>query len=161
MSANDLTEVPHTIGCKNNSQCIVCLLKVITIGWSHLQSESNKPLKFVYFGRVGYYIKWHDLRDKIHLNDQQWVSILSTCPAEWSSSFHSKSNIFLNCTRQLVYQTLSIKQLSGWSMGVISLFSLTYTIYICCLRLHPHKTYNNLFITASWTVLHIIIIDEC
>ena len=29
--------------------------KVITIEWSHFQSASNKPLKFVYFGRVGYF----------------------------------------------------------------------------------------------------------
>ena len=28
---------------------------LITIGWSHFQSASNKPLKFVYFGRVGYF----------------------------------------------------------------------------------------------------------
>ena len=54
MSANEFTEVPHTIGCKI-SQGIPVVLKVITIGWSHLQSASNKPLKFLYFGRVGYF----------------------------------------------------------------------------------------------------------
>ena len=31
------------------------VLNVITIGWSHFQSASNKPLKFVYFGRVSYF----------------------------------------------------------------------------------------------------------
>ena len=28
------------------------VLKVITMGWSHFQSASNKPRKFVYFVRV-------------------------------------------------------------------------------------------------------------
>ena len=35
---------------------------MITIGWSHLQSASNKPLKFVYFGRVGYF-NWYLARE--------------------------------------------------------------------------------------------------
>ena len=36
------------------------VLNVIKIGWSHLQSASNKQFKFVYFGRVCYF-NWQPL----------------------------------------------------------------------------------------------------
>ena len=46
MSANEFTEVPHTIGYEI-PQGIYSVLKMITIGWSHLQSVSNKPGFFI------------------------------------------------------------------------------------------------------------------
>ena len=48
---------PNIVADQNVS-VVLDLLKMITIGWSHFQSASNKPLKFVYFGRVGYF-NWY------------------------------------------------------------------------------------------------------
>ena len=58
------------------------VLKVITIRWSRLQSSSNKPLKLVYFGRVGYFNWWpFDKRTNMSpvlIKCWNWELILST-----------------------------------------------------------------------------------
>ena len=110
------------------------MLKAITIWWSHLQSASNKPLIFVYFGRVGNF-NWQpfDKRTNSKPCVNQVVKLRANVVYQFWSPMPQRLPILV---AKIWLPTLVLYQTVYWVLVSFKKYKNVCTVMVNCLCTH-------------------------